>query len=272
MSAGLWLGVLLVAALPRTPDPADRVAADVKAGRPLVAHVMVALCDNDHQGIVPVPRTLGNGAEPRSNLYWGARFGVKTFLARAPGWRLRATTPAPRPGVLERVVLTTDLRRDGHASVLYVVADAWEGRRMNEAILAFLEAASGRGAETVHVDGADIDGGGASHVVVFVGHNGLMDFSAPSVAAGAAEPARAAMVLACASAPYFTSLLQRAAARPVLLTHGLMAPEAYTLEAGLRAYFSGAPVADAAAGAYDRYQHCGLAAARRLFRDTGMTP
>ncbi|HBH24362.1 MAG TPA: hypothetical protein DDY13_13175 [Cytophagales bacterium] len=35
-------------------------------------HVFVALCDNEHQGIVPVPNTLGNGKDPNSNLYWGA--------------------------------------------------------------------------------------------------------------------------------------------------------------------------------------------------------
>ena len=35
-------------------------------------HVVVALCDNENQGIVPVPEKLGNGKEPLTNLYWGA--------------------------------------------------------------------------------------------------------------------------------------------------------------------------------------------------------
>gem|GEM_PF-2135803 len=36
-------------------------------------HVCVALCDNEHQGIVPVPKTLGDGHDPANNLYWAAR-------------------------------------------------------------------------------------------------------------------------------------------------------------------------------------------------------
>lgn len=34
-------------------------------------HVVVALCDNIYQRIVPVPFRLGNGADPANNLYWG---------------------------------------------------------------------------------------------------------------------------------------------------------------------------------------------------------
>jgi len=46
----------------------QRIAADAGSGVPLVAHVIVALCDNESQGIVPVPARLGNGQDPGSNL------------------------------------------------------------------------------------------------------------------------------------------------------------------------------------------------------------
>ncbi len=36
-------------------------------------HVLVALCDNTYQGIVPVPEKIGNGQNPDQNLYWGSR-------------------------------------------------------------------------------------------------------------------------------------------------------------------------------------------------------
>jgi hypothetical protein len=52
--------------------------------QPRVIHVLVALCDNIHQGIVPVPEKIGNGQDPRNNLYWGCEFGVKTFLKNNP--------------------------------------------------------------------------------------------------------------------------------------------------------------------------------------------
>jgi hypothetical protein len=83
---------------------AQRLARDARPGVPLVAHVFVALCDHDHQGIVPVPRHLGNGQDPAGNLYWGARYGVRTYLTRDAGWRrVESTSPAPA-GVLERLV------------------------------------------------------------------------------------------------------------------------------------------------------------------------
>ena len=34
-----------------------------------IIHVFVALCDNDSQGIVPVPKKIGNGNDPDNNLY-----------------------------------------------------------------------------------------------------------------------------------------------------------------------------------------------------------
>ena len=43
-----------------------------------VIHIVVALCDNQYQGIVKVPAGIGNGQDARTNLYWGAGYGVKT--------------------------------------------------------------------------------------------------------------------------------------------------------------------------------------------------
>jgi hypothetical protein len=45
-----------------------------------IIHVFVALCDNDSQGIVPVPKKIGNGNDPDNNLYWGCGYGVRTFF------------------------------------------------------------------------------------------------------------------------------------------------------------------------------------------------
>ncbi|MGZ5013499.1 MAG: hypothetical protein ACXV7E_05720, partial [Methylobacter sp.] len=44
--------------------------------------VIVSLVDNVSQGIEPVPAKIGNGDDPRNNLYWGAAYGVKTFLSK----------------------------------------------------------------------------------------------------------------------------------------------------------------------------------------------
>jgi hypothetical protein len=229
---------------------------------PLVVHVTVALCDNAHQGIVPVPALIGNGRDPRNNLYWGADYGVKSWMLRHQKWqRVEASGTVP-PAVLERLVMR---RRIGGRDV-YVVADAWDGAQIRAATDDFLESAAGRRRGQVRTaDGVVLGTGAAADVVAYVGHDGLMDFSttAQLQPAGAMHPR--SIVLACASRQYFEPLLLRAGSRPLLLTTGLMAPEAYTLTAAIEAYVGGNDVREAAAQAYHAHQKCGLKGARRLF-------
>ncbi len=59
--------------------------ASSQDARPRTVHVFVALADNQHQGIVPVPARLGNGDDPEHNLYWGSAYGVKTFFCTECG-------------------------------------------------------------------------------------------------------------------------------------------------------------------------------------------
>ena len=210
---------------------------------PLRVHVTVALCDNATQGIVPVPAAIGNGDDPRTNLYWGAMYGLKSWLIR-DGWKIEKMA-SPHPFVLERIAARKTI---ANREVL-IVADAWRGSRIREAITSFLERAS--------MDGAD--------VVAYIGHDGLMEFDvAPRVHRASRKPR--AIVLACASLQYFARHLERAGSEPLLLTTGLMAPEAYTLTAAIDAHARGTDVREAAAQAYHKHQKCGIKAARRLFR------
>jgi len=95
------------------------IVSPIAQGQSKAIHVFVALCDNEHQGIVPVPKTLGNGDDPANNLYWGALYGTKAFLKRSKDWTLVATQKRPSDTVLERVVFK---HSTGHA---YLVADAY---------------------------------------------------------------------------------------------------------------------------------------------------
>lgn len=250
-----------------------RIDADVAQGGPIVVHVVVALCDNVHQGIVPVPAALGNGQDPGSNLYWGALYGLRTYLTRTAGWSAVADL---RPGdsrILERRVFRAHLQRGGGPVPVYIVADAWDGAFIRDALREFLFMAAGADGDTLSLPRDSrahrLLLGGQAHLQVYVGHNGLMDFDLPpTIEADETALPRAAMVLACASRPYFRERLLAAGAHPLLMTTGLMAPEAYTLDAAVRTWVTErttAAVQAAAASAYDRYQHCGLRAARRLF-------
>jgi hypothetical protein len=151
----------------------------------------------------------------------------------------------PGDAVLERIIARKTI---GDREVM-LVADAWRGNRIRDAITSFLERSS--------MGGAD--------VVAYIGHDGLMEFNVSAPVHRAAHKPRA-IVLACASRQYFASHLERAGSSPLLLTTGLMAPEAYTLTAAINAHVRGTDVRDAAAQAYHKYQKCGIKAARRLFR------
>jgi hypothetical protein len=224
--------------------------------------MFVALCDNAHQGIVPVPKQLGNGEDPGNNLYWGALYGTKAFLKRSKDWTIVATAKSPSDVVLERVVFK---HTSGGG---YLVADAYRGAEIKRAVEDFLLAAAGRNAARLRLGNDSIGTCGAADLVVYVGHNGLMEFT---VAQPRREPGagkRQAMVLACKSKPYFGPRLAKLGCRSVLLTTGFMAPEAYTLEAALAGWLakeSGEKIKDRAARAYHKYQKCGLKGARRLF-------
>lgn len=271
----LLAGLLLPAAGTPAATSADvqaRLDADLVEGKPAVVHLVVALCDNENQGIVPVPKALGNGQDPASNLYWGALYGVKTHLKRS-GWQQISTKPPEDAAILERIVLQTRIRRNGAEIPVYLVADAWDGAHIRSALTTYLRMAAGDNEMVIDL-GDDtpmgkLRAGGSAQMIAFVGHNGLMDFSLPAPTAKAgATGARSALILACASKSYFEPHLQSAGAHPLLLTTGLMAPEAYTLDAAIRAWATDgatAKVTEAAARAYHKYQKCGMNGARRLF-------
>jgi len=246
-----------------------RLDTDAAAGKPLVAHVVVALCDNEFQGIVPVPASLGNGDDPKSNLYWGAMYGVRTWFRNQPGWKTVGIEPARDPRVLERVMFSRVVMRDGKSTQVYLVAEAWRGRNIADAIRHFLELNRGEHAESLRAGDQEFEAGGAAHVVAFIGHNGLMDFAAPALPSSniAARP-HASVVLACMSESYFASLLARDSV-PLITTTGLMAPEAYSLGALLESWFGGGDgsrAREAAGRAYAKYQRTSESAARRLFK------
>jgi hypothetical protein len=153
-----------------------------------------------------------------------------------------------------------------------VIAEAWDGSAIAAAINRFLRLAAGHDPESIASPAtgvATVAAGGDAAIVAFVGHDGLMDFPASSrpLARRGALP-RSSIVLACASQQYFFDLIHAGGSHALLLTTGLMAPEAYSLEEALHTFAAGGSPRDvrrAAATVYDRVQHCGFTGALRLF-------
>jgi hypothetical protein len=103
--------------------------------------------------------------------------------------------------------------------------------------------------------------------VAYIGHDGLMDFKLTQIPVSKNNDPRKAIILACASKIYFAGPLRASGAYPLLWTSNLMAPEAYTLKSALDGWVQGKSneeIRDLAAAAYDKYQKCGIHAARKL--------
>lgn len=231
-------------------------------GQARYIHVVVALCDNVNQGIVPVPKKIGNGQDPANNLYWGCAFGVKTFFKKQADWKLLKQIKDPAAQIYERLVFKHE------KFPVYMVADAYDGAAIRQTIVDFLDYAAGLKKMQINAAGQKIAAGGSADLICYVGHDGLMDFSLNSHPAPADVKTREVMILACASKNYFSAAIKKTGARPLLWTTGLMCPEAYTLAAAMDAWIKNEPgekIEEAAAQTYHQYQKCGMKAARNLF-------
>jgi hypothetical protein len=260
--------------------PRDAIPPAASAVRPRrsyrVVHVFVSLCDNEHQGIARVPSALGNGQDPKTNLYWGARYGVKTFFERSARWRsvkLSGSAGVHSDAAGRAVRESCVFQSVNLDPPVYVVADAWDGRYAAACVTAFYGAAAGvvTGTADIDEDGryAKLRTGADADLVCFVGHNAFLDGEIGGFPKQALNPVPAgAFVLSCLSENSFAGRLKFYGCEPLLVTAGTMAPEAYALDAAVRAWAAGATTTElrrTAAAAYATYQGCALDTAERLF-------
>lgn len=229
-----------------------------------LVHVFVALADNAHQGIVPVPAALGNGDDADKNLYWGAAFGVRTFFKKSADWQQIGETTYHGGNIIESVIFLHK------TSGTILVADAYRGSAIKQALTDFFSSAAGL-AEPIRFDwpkNDQIHVNKKADLLVYVGHDGLMDFSLEQTFRGNGGAGRQAIVLACASKQYFGRPLKTTGSEPLLWTTNLMAPEAYTLKAAIDGWIAketSEQIRQRAGGAYAQYQNISKSAALKLF-------
>jgi hypothetical protein len=243
------------AAASADPDPerwleglTDRVIADLAAGRPLVVQVHVPLCDND---IIPCGNArLGDGDNPRTNLYWSTRPGfARWFTRKGSGWKAVATGDGDALGladVLEvrvyarTVTASRDWRRRGAPDrfAVYVVAFAWRGSAIDAALDAYAADLYGSRARRLPVGEITLEAGGAAHLVAYVGHNRLMDRDYVWPRARAAEP-KGAIAIACHTAAYMEGVVPAATRVPLLMTRDYLFANAAPLEGAVLAFAEG---------------------------------
>jgi hypothetical protein len=207
--------------------------------------VFVALCDNATQGIVPVPAKIGDGNVPAQNLYWGCSDGFSGYFKASKSWKLQpspATNDAP---ILERLTFKNT------ALDCEITAEAWRGSDIGACLQAFEKALVA----------------GEHQLVVFIGHNVLMDKQIAPPAQAAAKSCDA-MVLCCKSDIYFRDRLTTLKVRPLLLTQQLMYPGSFLLHDILVPWAQGkdrATIRQAAAAAYAKNQKISQRAALGVF-------
>lgn len=230
------------------------------AQRSQTIHAFVALCDNKYQGIVKVPKAIGNGQDPNSNLYWGCGYGLRTFFRNSPEWK-EVSKKKINNIILERVVFKHKIKD------CYLIADAYDGQYIKECTIDFLQSCSGKNKDTIMVNGKVIGINGNAELISYIGHNGLMDFSLQESFANKDNQTRKAIIIACASKQYFAPFIKAAKAIPLVWSTHLMSAEAYTFHDALSTYLKNGTneqIRESAAAAYNKYQKCGIKGARRL--------
>lgn len=173
-------------------------------------HVFVALCDNINQGIVPVSSKLGNGQDPRNNLYWVAMYGVKSYFKRNKDWVLISSKMNLKRNILERVLFKHN------SEGVYLLADAYDGKYIRETTIDFLEASAGNNIDNVSYNNLNLNFGGGSNLVAYIGHDGLMEFDVTGNFKSYAKNKPAAIILACVSKSYFRPYLERTKVIPLV--------------------------------------------------------
>ena len=279
LSVGLTLGATAQNARAERDDPSlwlgglqDAVAGDLRAGKPLVVQVHVALCDS---GMINCGgKGLGDGDSLEKNLYWATTEGFRGwFDRRGSGWKriYRKTNTgdegAALPEVLEVIVWrktvkpTEAWRRRGVLAPFEVdvVASAWRGSAINHALDAYVKDLFGSAPVTLRLDdGTTLAAGGAARLVAYTGHNRWMDlpptdWAAARASAGVNPPVKGTIAVACYTAAYLADGVSSAARVPLLFTADFLCAGGAGVDGAVSAFSQGEPFSGirmAAARAY----------------------
>ena len=163
--------------------------------------------------------------------------------------------------VLERLVFKHVSKK------YYLVADAYNGKYIQQCTRQFLNNSCGKTKDTINIGTKTIGIAGNASLVAYIGHDGLMDFKLDGAYKNTDGIKRDIIILACYSKHFFTPHLKEANVNPLVWSTGLMSPEAYTIHDAITGYVnreSNENIRTKAAAAYAAFQKCGMKAARNL--------
>lgn len=175
---------------------------------------------------------------PKSDLYWGMRYGIKTYFSEDENWEI-VNKSNPNKTIQEEILFyNNDLK-------LYAKAKAYHTDSIKRTIIDFIE----------HAYIAE-----NNELLIYVGHDGLMDFT---IDVDPSTNKCDVMVFSCASESHFSPYMDM-----ILSTYTLMAPEAYGVMAAIESWARKDVEEDIrkkTAAAYAKYQKIAISQAERTF-------
>ncbi|WP_027418084.1 hypothetical protein [Crocinitomix catalasitica] len=202
----------------------------------LIVHLYIPLCDNEHQGIVPTSKSLGDGMSIRTNLYWATSGGTKAYFKKLPDWKLRYDELDIDSNVLERMVF----EKEFEGQKVYLIADAYRGDRMEETINNYLSAISGAHKDSILLNNnTTIVAAGNADMVMFNGHNGMMDAIHVQDWPNVDGKQKDIVMNACVSYGYLQNEFMKAGGYPLVRTNTLLYPGAYVLDQIIKDWVNG---------------------------------
>jgi hypothetical protein len=222
----------------------ERVAQDLRAGKPLTIEAHVALCDN---GVIRCGgRGLGDGDDLKRNLYWATSGGLRGWFERpGSGWT-RVSLAGGDGRILETVIYS---RRESPSEAwralgvrepfeVRVVAHAWRGREIDRALDAFAN---------------DLFSDESPQIIAWVGHNGWMDRETQHWPRGGARRVKGAIAIACLTKSYLRETLLGETRVPLLLTRDLLFAGSHALDGAVQAFVAGGTLEEIRMGAARAY-------------------
>jgi hypothetical protein len=243
----------------------SQLQTKIDNGTPLFVHVLVPLCDNVNQGIVPTSKSLGDGFSLRTNLYWATSHGVKRYFKELKDWEmLNSEIFHPDSVVLERVVFK---KKYANGAQVYLIADAYRGDKIENCLTDYFNSLAGEVKDTLFLEKDTVLMHSNADLMAYNGHNGLMDvWVDDKVNADGIQ--RDAVVIACSSMYDFNKKLNYLNAYPLVMTTNLLYPGAFALEGVINTWAtqkSDELIRQSAGDAYNRVKKCGIRGARNLF-------
>ncbi len=264
LTTGIALQLILVlpAAAQDYANVRDRIEADAEARSPLVAHVTVVLCTNRQK-----VTDICNENIAKTNLYWGAQFGVRAYFMRQKEWEKILVSNPKDKRIIDRVLFKRTVTLKQRDTDIYLVADVWRGGNAKEATAHFLTMTSGENIEKIKAGNKTLYAGGDAHMTAYIGHNVLAKNTLDLTLQKTTMP-NSSVVLGRNTATDFSQRLRNIGSFPLITTNGRMTPDAHTLESIIVTWFSSispSETRNAAAEAYKKLRGGSVSGRKKLF-------